>query len=193
MYYWSRHHIQSQTQDLLAIQVRFYYIQGILYFLYLLITMNIKSVVSLAIRLAVAFFFLQAGIMKLGTISPEMAGFIGWAFHSLGLTFLNQATWVTVLGAWEILIWLGLVLGGLTRTAAVFAVIIMLGAMNAKWRVPTAIIKDILLAVGSLVIIILGAGQYSLDFKCCKGGSCCGWICGSKNTDPYKGKEVIEA
>jgi uncharacterized membrane protein YphA (DoxX/SURF4 family) len=39
--------------------------------------MNIKSAVSLVIRLAVAFFFIQAGIGKLGVISPEMAGFIG--------------------------------------------------------------------------------------------------------------------
>jgi uncharacterized membrane protein YphA (DoxX/SURF4 family) len=131
--------------------------------------------------------------MKLGTVSPEMAGFIGWAFHNLGLTFISQELWVTVLGAWEVLIWLGLVLGGLTRTAAVFAIIIMLGAMNAKWWNTAAITKDILLAVGSLLIIILGAGQYSLDYRCYKSGSCCGWSCDNKSKDLYKGKEVIEA
>ena len=61
--------------------------------------MNIKSVVSLVLRFAVAFFFIQEGIMKLGAVSPGMIGFIGGAFHNLGLTFISQELWVTILGA----------------------------------------------------------------------------------------------
>lgn len=59
--------------------------------------MNIKSVASLVLRLTVAFFFIQAGISKLGIIPPEMIGFIGGAIHNLGLTFFSQELWVMVL------------------------------------------------------------------------------------------------
>jgi len=30
-----------------------------------------------------------------------MAGFVGGAFHNIGLTFISQAMWVTVLGVIE--------------------------------------------------------------------------------------------
>jgi uncharacterized membrane protein YphA (DoxX/SURF4 family) len=155
---------------------------------------NRKSALLLIVRLAVAYFFIRWGIMKLGIVSPEMAGFIGWAFHNLGLTFLSPETWVKVLGIWEVLIGLGLILGWFTRTAAVFALIIMLGAMNAKWWNTSAITQDILLALGSLAIIIFTAWQYSLDYRCCKSGSCCGGSCDTNGgKDKYKGKEVVEA
>lgn len=152
--------------------------------------MKTKSIVSLVLRVTLTIVFIMWWIAKLGTVSPEMVWFIGGAFHNLGLTFISQELWVTVLWVWELLIWLGLLLGWLTRVAAWFAIIILLGAMNAKWWSPSVITMDIIWIIVSAVIIYLGAGAYSIDFKYCSSGSCCGSSCCSKKNQD---KEVIEA
>ncbi len=158
--------------------------------------MNTKSIVSLVLRILVGALFIMWGIGKLGAVPAENIAMIWWAFHNLGLTFFDAATWTTILWAGELLIWLCLVLGLMTRTAAVFAIIILIGAMNTLgWATSGEynIWMPLALAIASAIIIWLTAGQYSLDFRCCKGGSCCGWLCGTTWGGKYKGKEVVEA
>lgn len=163
--------------------------------------MNYKSIISLVLRLVIAYAFIQWGIFKLMADPTALAGFIGGAFHNLGLTFLSQEIWVTVLWVWEILIGLWALLWLCTRTAMIAAIVILLWAMNVKWWAWGMIQLDIVYAVAAAILVYLWAGIYSLDYKfckkdscgCCKPGCTCGdcKACSKKNSDDWK--EIIEA
>lgn len=163
--------------------------------------MNYKSIISLVLRLVIAYTFISMGIMKVSGDPSAMAWFIGWAFHNLGLTFLSQELWVTVLWIWELLIGLWALLWLFTRTAMVAAIVIMLWAMNVKWWNFSAMQLDFVYAVVAAVVVYLWAGTYSLDYKffkkdncgCCKPGCTCGDCKACSKKDPDAGKEIIEA
>ncbi len=145
------------------------------------------------LRILIGGLFIYHGITKFGA-DAGMVEFIGGTFHKLGLSFISQSMWTTILGIVEVLAGSLLALGLFTRSAAIAVIVVMLGAMNAKWWTWPNIELDIIYLGCALALLFTGPGRCSCDFTCCKGGECCGWSCDTKiSNDPYKGKEVVEA
>jgi len=108
-------------------------------------------------------------------MADQAIGFIGGAFHDVGLTFLSMNTWFWLLVVTEITIGTLFVLGIFTRVASPIAVVIMLGAMHTKGRAQGWFVdKDFMIAILAIVVALVGNGAYSLAKRCCKTctGSC---------------------
>ena len=91
-----------------------------------------KCSAILLIRIIVGAIFIIHGLPKLINANEGMAGFVGGAFHNLGLTFLDPAQWLFVLGLGEVVLGALLILGLFVSFVAPILAIIMLGAMNVK-------------------------------------------------------------
>ena len=63
-----------------------------------------KCSAILLIRIIVGAIFIIHGLPKLINAIEGMAGFVGGAFHNLGLTFLDPAQWLFVLGLGEVVL-----------------------------------------------------------------------------------------
>lgn len=132
-----------------------------------------KSTGLLILRLLIGWIFLYHGITKI-PMAEQAAGFIGGAFHNIGLTFLSMNMWFWILVILEITAGALFVLGVFTRIAAAVVIVIMLGAMNVKgWSFQAAEL-DFVLAVLALGLAFTGNGAYSLQNRCCRmcSGSC---------------------
>lgn len=135
-----------------------------------------KCTAMLLLRLLTGGLFIYHGWPKLFAASEGMAGFVGGAFHNLGLTFLSAETWLTLLGIAEVGIGVMIVLGLFVSWVAPVLVAVMLGAMNAKgwWGDQgfNGIELDVILLVNLVIIAVGGAGRYGIETLCCK--KCCG-------------------
>lgn len=116
-------------------------------------------------------------------MAAEAAGFIGGAFHNLGLTFLSMNAWFWILVVAEIAAGALFVFGIFTRVAAAVVVAIMLGAMNLKGWSFQAVELDFVLAGLALGLAFAGNGAYSLQKLCCK---TCSGSCGTKAPEMTK-------
>jgi uncharacterized membrane protein YphA (DoxX/SURF4 family) len=111
---------------------------------------------------------LYHGIAKI-PMADQAAGFIGGAFHNIGLTFLSMNAWFWILVVLEIAAGALFVLGIFTRVAAAVIVAIMMGALHTKGRSAGWFVdKDMILAVLALGLAFTGNGAYSLAKRCCK-------------------------
>ena len=123
----------------------------------------------LIFRVALGVCFVVHGLGKLGIVGPgNMAGFTGW-LQSLGLPFAalqaRMAMATEIVGGLLITIGLG------TRVAAFFCLIAMLVAVIIGHKGGGYLITNnppgneyaLNLAILMLVLILLGAGHYSLD------------------------------
>jgi len=119
-------------------------------------------------------------------MADQAIGFIGGAFHNVGLTFLPMNVWFWLLVVGEITAGALFVLGVFTRVAAAIVVVVMLGAMHTKGRsAMTFIDKDFMLAIIAIVIAMMGNGAYSLQRRCCR--TCTGTCeTGTKVKTPMK-------
>jgi len=116
-------------------------------------------------------------------MAEQAVGFIGGAFHNLGLTFLSMNAWFWILVVAEITAGTLFVFGIFTRIAAAIVIVVMLGAMNLKgWAFQTMEL-DFTLAVLALGLAFAGNGAYALQKLCCK--SCSG-SCGTKTPEMTK-------
>lgn len=108
-------------------------------------------------------------------MAEQAAGFIGGAFHNIGLTFLSMNAWFWILVVLEITAGALFVLGVFTRVAAAVVIAIMLGAIHTQgWASGRFVGKDMILAVLALGLAFTGNGAYSLQNRCCRmcSGSC---------------------
>lgn len=107
-------------------------------------------------------------------MAEQAAGFIGGAFHNIGLTFLSMNAWFWILVVLEIGAGVLFVLGMFTRVAAAVVIAIMLGAMHTKGRAFQAMEMDFILAGLALGLAFAGNGAYSVQNRCCRmcSGSC---------------------
>jgi uncharacterized membrane protein YphA (DoxX/SURF4 family) len=132
-----------------------------------------KSLGILIIRLLIGGLFLYAGIMKI-PMATEMAPFVGWAAHALGLTFLSLTAWFWIVVVAEILAGALFVAGLFTRFASFLVIIIMLVAMNAMGRGWMQIQIPFMMLVIAVALFTSGPGRYSLSAW----GNCTRWVCG---------------
>lgn len=129
-----------------------------------------KGKVLGAIRIFVWAFMLFMWVMKFGADDATVQ-MVGGAWAALGLDFLSVNTrfWIAV--AWEITAWLLLLTWckKLSKLGAVLALIIMVFAINATGFDPKAIV----VVIGSLVVLTMWTGSWTLcKMACCKGGAC---------------------
>jgi putative oxidoreductase len=110
----------------------------------------------LFLRLGVAYVFVRHGLMKVHMGLPQVAGFFG----HLGIPI--PTVWAAVVIGVETLGAACLALGLLTRFWALCMAVDMVVAI---WRavLPRAPELELLLLVGSLALLSLGAGPLSID------------------------------
>lgn len=90
-------------------------------------------------------------------MADQAAGFIGGAFHNIGLTFLSMNAWFWILVVLEIAAGALFVLGIFTRVAAAVIIAIMLGAIHTQgWASGRFVGKDMILAVLALGLAFAG-------------------------------------
>lgn len=135
-----------------------------------------KCSAILLIRIIVGAIFIIHGLPKLINANEGMAGFVGGAFHSLGLTFLDPAQWLFVLGLGEVVLGVLLILGLFVSFVAPILAIIMLGAMNVKGWDWDKIELDAVLCGLAVALTVSGSGRFALQALFCK--KCC-----EKNVD----------
>jgi len=120
---------------------------------------------KLFLRLAIGIVFVYAGWMKIGDLD-KVAGFFG----AIGLY-----PWMAYLVAYaEFLGGIALILGLLVRYVGLILSVVMLVA-TLKVHVPNGYSLQnggyeyvLVLLLGCLAIITLGAGRYALEAYCCK-------------------------
>jgi len=111
----------------------------------------------LILRLGLSFVFIFAGIFKLN--NPSAA------------SMFDLPVWLFLLiGSFEVISGIGVLLGFLTRPSTVFQIVILLGAIFvvgggniANTQVPVALDAG-LLAI-PVALLLYGPGRYSLDAK----------------------------
>lgn len=111
-------------------------------------------------------------------MADQAAGFIGGAFHNIGLTFLSMNAWFWILVVLEIGAGALFVLGIFTRVAAAVVIAIMIWAIHTQgWASGRFVGKDMILAVLALGLAFTSNGAYSLQNRCCKmcSGACASW------------------
>lgn len=137
-----------------------------------------KSRAMLVLRIVTGALFIYHGLPKLIDANEGMIGFVGGAFHDLGLTFLSQSQWLMLLGTGEVVLGLMLIIGLFSARIAPLLMIIMLGAINIKgWSFQAAELDFVLLAM-LVTITVGGSGRYSTErlicgCSCSKDGACC--------------------
>lgn len=138
-----------------------------------------KCSAMLLLRVVTGALFIYYGWPKLFAASEGMAGFVGGAFHNIGLTFLSPEVWLMLVGIAEVGIGAMLILGLFVSWVAPILAIIMLGAMHTKGRWLEqeglkGIMLDLVFFFNMLVITIGGAGKFALQKLFCKSEGCCG-------------------
>lgn len=124
---------------------------------------------TILIRLLVGAVFLSEGIQKL--MFPELLG-VG-RFEKIG--FCHPGFWAQFTASFEILCGTMILLGFLTRLASIPLLIIMLVAFvttkypilidKGFWTMAHEYRTDFAMTIGTIFLIIKGAGYWSLDRK----------------------------
>lgn len=124
---------------------------------------------TLLIRLAVGGIFLSEGIQKF--LFPDQLG--PGRFEKIGLP--NPEVLGFVVGGFEILCGALVLVGLLTRLAAVPLILIMSGAIVATkmpimvksgfWKMAHEARTDFSMLMGALFLLLVGAGAWSLDAR----------------------------
>ncbi|RRQ47226.1 DoxX family protein [Chryseobacterium sp. SC28] len=124
---------------------------------------------TILIRLLVGAVFLSEGIQKL--TFPELLG--AGRFEKIG--FCHPGFWAQFTASFEILCGTMILLGFLTRLASVPLLIIMLVAFvttkypilidKGFWTMAHEYRADFAMTIGTIFLIIKGAGYWSLDRK----------------------------
>lgn len=122
----------------------------------------------LVLRVVLWLVFIYHGIMKFN--NPGMADFVWWAAHKLWLTFLSTDMWFNIVKYTEVIVWAGLILGLWTCLCAFILFIVILVAINTKWRSIDKSELGMVVAGSLLALMITWGGRYALI--CNRWGKC---------------------
>lgn len=131
------------------------------------------SAATVLIRLMVGAVFLSEGLQKF--LFP--AGVGAARFAKIG--FPSPEIVAPFVGCWEIVCGVLLILGFLTRFAAIPLIVVMLTAIattkipillnDGFWKMAHEARADWSMLLGLVFLLIVGAGQWSIDAKLCGG------------------------
>jgi len=125
-------------------------------------TEKISAISSLVIRIGIAFGFLWAGFGKAS--NPE--GFGQTLSQMVGLDPSMATNMALMIGSAELLSGVLVLIGLLTRPAAIFQIIILIGAMvmfGFDFTAGPAIWKDPALLGVAIMLLLYGSGKFGLD------------------------------
>lgn len=127
-------------------------------------TENLAGAGMLAIRLGIAFGFIWAGIGKVS----DPAGF-GMMLQSMaGMSPSMSSDMALLIGTLELVSGIFMLIGFLARPSAVFQIIILVGAVfmfGFDFTKGPAIWKDPAMLGAVVMLLIYGAGKFSIDHK----------------------------
>lgn len=129
---------------------------------------NISAISALAIRIGIAFGFLWAGFGKV--TNPEMVSQMLQQMVGLDPSMATNMT--LMIGSAELLSGILVLIGLLTRPAAIFQIIILIGSMvmfGFDFTAGPAIWKDPALLGVAIMLLLSGSGKFGLDYRISKG------------------------
>lgn len=128
---------------------------------------NISAISALAIRIGIAFGFLWAGFGKV--TNPEMVSQMLQQMVGLDPSMATNMT--LMIGSAELLSGILVLIGLLTRPAAIFQIIILIGSMvmfGFDFTAGPAIWKDPALLGVAIMLLLYGSGKFGLDYRISK-------------------------
>ncbi len=128
---------------------------------------NISAISALAIRIGIAFGFLWAGFGKV--TNPEMVSQMLQQMAGLDPSMATNMT--LMIGSAELLSGILVLIGLLTRPAAIFQIIILIGSMvmfGFDFTAGPAIWKDPALLGVAIMLLLSGSGKFGLDYRISK-------------------------
>ena len=128
---------------------------------------NNSAISALAIRIGIAFGFLWAGFGKV--TNPEMVSQM--LQQMAGLDTSMAANMTLMIGSAELLSGILVLIGLLTRPAAIFQIIILIGSMvmfGFDFTAGPAIWKDPALLGVAIMLLLYGSGKFGLDYRISK-------------------------
>jgi putative oxidoreductase len=128
---------------------------------------NISAISVLAIRIGIAFGFLWAGFGKV--TNPEMVSQMLQQMVGLDSSLATNMT--LMIGSAELLSGILVLIGLLTRPAAIFQIIILIGSMvmfGFDFTAGPAIWKDPALLGVAIMLLLYGSGKFGLDYRISK-------------------------
>lgn len=128
---------------------------------------NISAISALAIRIGIAFGFLWAGFGKV--TNPEMVSQMLQQMVGLDPSMATNMT--LMIGSAELLSGILVLIGLLTRPAAIFQIIILIGSMvmfGFDFTAGPAIWKDPALLGVAIMLLLSGSGKFGLDYRISK-------------------------
>ena len=123
---------------------------------------KLKDLGLLAVRLGMAFGFIFPGVMKVS--NPANLAQMMSQMMSMDLTMLTQL--VFTIGVFEILSGILIAVGLITRAAAIFQIIILIGAQTMfgfDYTQGPAIWKDPSMLGVAILLLLYGSGRFSID------------------------------
>ena len=128
---------------------------------------NISALSALAIRIGIAFGFLWAGFGKV--TNPEMVSQMLQQMVGLDPSMATNMT--LMIGSAELLSGILILIGFLTRPAAIFQIIILISSMvmfGFDFTAGPAIWKDPALLGVAIMLLLSGSGKFGLDYRISK-------------------------
>ena len=128
---------------------------------------NISALSALAIRIGIAFGFLWAGFGKV--TNPEMVSQMLQQMVGLDPSMATNMT--LMIGSAELLSGILVLIGFLTRPAAIFQIIILISSMvmfGFDFTAGPAIWKDPALLGVAIMLLLSGSGKFGLDYRISK-------------------------
>jgi putative oxidoreductase len=128
---------------------------------------NVSAITVLAIRIGIAFGFLWAGFGKV--TNPEMVSQMLQQMVGLDSSLATNMT--LMIGSAELLSGILVLIGLLTRPAAIFQIIILIGSMvmfGFDFTAGPAIWKDPALLGVAIMLLLYGSGKFGLDYRISK-------------------------
>ncbi len=128
---------------------------------------NISAISALAIRIGIAFGFLWAGFGKV--TNPEMVSQM--LQQMVGFDSSMATNMTLMIGSAELLSGILVLIGLLTRPAAIFQIIILIGSMvmfGFDFTAGPAIWKDPALLGVAIMLLLYGSGKFGLDYRISK-------------------------
>ena len=128
---------------------------------------NISAISALAIRIGISFGFLWAGFGKV--TNPEMVSQMLQQMVGLDPSMATNMT--LMIGSAELFSGILVLIGLLTRPAAMFQIIILIGSMvmfGFDFTAGPAIWKDPALLGVAIMLLLSGSGKFGLDYRISK-------------------------
>jgi len=124
---------------------------------------NLTSAGILILRIGLAFAFFWAGFGKIS----DPAGFGGMLNMMVGIDPVMATNMALMIGVFELLSGMFILIGLITRPAAIFQIVILIGALSMfglDFSQGPGIWKDPALIGIAIMLVLNGSGKFGIDY-----------------------------